>query len=370
MQFTLASDKDDEALKSFFSEQVLEGVYDYRLVRPHSFFDQYRLTTDDHQTYMLKDSDGTIQAMASTLFKKAYINDQEQTIGYVTDLRVAHSRSATLGWAKEFIPRMEAEREQRQCQFVFSDLEQFENIAYNTLLRRRNRSTRMPRYHLFRKFFVVAVYGKNLFADEPIETIKIERGKTEDAEAIARYLQGKSVRRPLRYKFDAEDLERRCREWPNFSIQNFHIARNFQGNIVGCLAPWNNRDVQRVVAHRYHNKSFQVYSTSRTLAPLGITRPFPKQGEEFKVKHITHLACDNPDIFYALLNRAYLECKNQEILIYPNYIGDYARRPPQAFVHIKIPYGLYSVLDNEDKLPTYLHPNPFYPAPDFQLSYF
>ncbi len=370
MKLVKATLSDDEDLKKVFSEQPIPGLYDYYVTRPHSFFDQYKLTTDDYQTYMLRADDKKIHAMASILFKKAYINDQEQTIGYVTDLRVWGSREATLTWAREFVPIMEEERQKRQCQFVFSELEQYENQAYNTLLRRRNRTSRMPRYHLFRKFHLIVIYGKNFFAEAPLPSIKIDYGRTEDAEAISRYLQEKSVRRPLRYNITAEELERRCRTWPNFSIQNFLIARNYEGKIIGCMAPWNNRDVQRIVAKKYHEKSFQVYSTSRTLSPLKLTRALPKVGEVFNVKHITHGAYDNPDIFYSLLHHAYNDCRNQELLVYPNYYGDFATRPPRSFIHVKIPYGFYTLLDDEKTLDSFLHPNPFIPGPDFQYSYF
>ncbi len=370
MKLFKAGLNDDEDLKEFFGSQVVPGIYDYRVTRPNSFFDQYKISTDDYQTYILRDSEQKIQAMASILFRKAYVNAQEQNVGYVTDLRVSSSRLATLTWAKEFVPVMESESAKRQCNYVFSELEFFESKAYNTLLRRRTRTTRMPRYHLFRKFNLVVIYGKTFFAQPPLTSIKIDYGRTEDLESISRYLQEKSVRRPLRYNFTPEELERRTRSWPNFSLQNFLVARNHQGKIIGCMAPWNNRDVQKVVAHRYHGKSFQVYSTSRTLSALRLARPLPRPGESFNVKHITHGAYDNPDIFYALLDRAYYDCQNQELLVYPNYFGDFTTRAPLSYICVKIPYGFYTLLDNNETLPAFLHPNPFNPAPDFEYSHF
>lgn len=370
MKVEIATPGSDEELKSFFNDQVVHGLYDYKVLRPHSFFDQYRLSTDDSLTYILRDEEQAIQATASILFKKAYVNDQEQTIGYVTDLRVSKSRFARLNWASAFVPEFQKARNERDCTYIFSDLEQYESQAYNMLLRRRNRNTTLPRYHLFRKFFLVVVYGRFPFTAQPLASIKIDYGRTEDIEALCHYLQSKSVRRPLRYHLRPEELERRLRSWPHFSMQNFLVARNTQGDIIGCMAPWNNRDVQRIMVHRYHDKSFQVYSTSKTLSLFSVTRPLPKEGDCFNLKHITHGAYDNPDIFYSLLNRAYDDCQNKEILVYPNYFGDYATRPPFSFISVKIPSGLYTVLDNDVKLPHFLHPNPFIPAPDFQYSTF
>ena len=228
----------------------------------------------------------------------------------------------------------------------------------------------MPRYHLFRKFNLTVIYGKTFFADNPLETIEIDYGKREDVEEVCTYLREKSVGRPLYFNITAEELERRCRQWPNFSMQNFLIARNPKGKIIGCMAPWNNRDVQKFEIHKFHGKSLQVAYNSRVLSYTRLTRPFPRKGECFKIKHITHSAFDNPDIFYSLLCHAYDDCQNQELLIYPNYFGDYVTRPPRSFISVRIPYGFYTLLDNHMKLPPYLHPNPFLPAPDFAFSYF
>lgn len=370
MRLELATPQDDNELKTFFNQEIVNGLYDHRVVRTHSFFDQYKLTTNDYLTYFLRDNNKQIKAMASILFKKAYVNDQEQTIGYVTDLRLSASRKATTLWAKEIVQSLEQAKLERQCQYVFSELELYDSNTYNMLLHRRNRNTRLPRYHLFRKFFAIVIYGKKMMAELPLDTIKINYGRLEDAEAVSLYLQTKSVRRPLRYHLSTEELLRRCQSWPGFSIENFLIARNYRGDIIGCMAPWDNSGVQKIVAQRYHGKSFQVYSTSRILSQLALSRPLPQEGQAFNVKHITHSAYDNPDIFYALLCKAYDDCQNRELLVYPNYFGEYSTRPPLSFLEIKIPYGFYNVLDHEMKLPSFLYPNSFQPAPDFQFSFF
>lgn len=370
MNLELAKVSDDIELKSFYNQQIVKGLYDYKVVRTHSFFDQYKLTTQDYLTYFIRDNNRQIKAMASILFKKAYINDQEQTIGLITDLRLSNSRKAVLTWAREIVPAIEHAKKERQCQFVFSDIEFYDNNDYYMLLHRRNRNTRLPRYHLFRKFYEIVIYGKKFFADPILDSIKIDCARSEDVEAISHYLQTKSVRRPLRYHLTPEEILRRCQTWPGFGLEDFLVAKNHRGDIIGCMAPWNNSSIQRVIPQRYHGKSFQVFSTSRILSALGLSRPLPSEGNAFNVKHITHGAYDNPDIFYALLSKAYDDCRNRELIVYPNYFGDYATRPPLSFLEIKIPYGFYNVLEHNMKLPPYLYPNSFHPAPDFQFSFF
>ena len=370
MNLYQATEADDEELRLFFNKQVLSGYYDYKLIRPHSFFDQYKLTTDDFVTYFLRNDKGEIHAMTSILFKKAYINHQKQTIGYVTDLRVPSPLSTTFNWTKKILSTIGKARQERACHYLFSDLDQSKNRAYDRLWRSQDQDEWVPRYHLFRKFFLVAIYGRSFFFHKPLRSIRIEYAREKDITSICSYLQEKSVGRPLRYSMEPEKLRRRCKLWPDFSIHNFLVARNSQGKVIGCMAPWDNSHLQKVVPIRYHAKSFQVYSTSKTLSFFSITRPLPNEQETLKARYITHGAYDNPDIFYSLLVRAYEDCKNKEILIYPNYVGDYMTRPPRSFISFKIPHGFYCLLDKDTKPVRHLHPNPFKPAPDFQYSYF
>ncbi len=370
MNLHQATEADDEELRLFFNKQVLSGYYDYKLIRSRSFFDQYKLTTDDFVTHFLRNEKGAIQAIASILFKKAYINHQRQTIGYVTDLRVSSASSTTLNWTKKVLSIVEKARQERNCHYLFSDLDLSKNRAYDKLWKSQDQNQWIPRYHLFRKFSLVVIYGQNFFAHKPLKSIRIEYAREKDIKSICSYLQEKSVGRPLRYSMEPEELTRRCHLWPGFSIHNFLVARNNQGNIIGCMAPWDNSQVQSVVPICYHGKSFQVYSTSKTLSFFSITRALPNEQEILKVKHITHGAYDNPDIFYSLLVRAYEDCRNKEVLIYPNYAGDYMTRPPRSFISFRIPHGFYCLLDKDTKPVRHLHPNPFKPAPDFQYSYF
>lgn len=368
MEIVKATENNSEELKAFFQQQVVKGSINYRVERTDSFFLQYRLVTEDYSTYMIKDNSGDIAGLSSILFRKGYVNHQEQNIGYLTDLRV--KQGSDINWTETMAPVFQREMEERNSQYLFSDLEQYENQMYQTLLRARNRGSHHIRYHLMRKFFLVMLFGRKFWRDEPLRSIKIEMGQTEDIEAICQYLKSKSVGKPLSFNLTPEELERRFRIWPHFSIQNFILARNNLGDIIGCMAPWNNKHVQQWIAHKYHGKSFQVYSTAKTLSSFGLLRPFPNEGSPFQLKFITHMAADNPDIFYSLLDQAYTQCRNNELIFYPNYMGDYQTRPPRAFFSVKMPFGFYTLLDDSKKLPIYLQPNPFTPPPDFPFVHF
>ena len=93
-----ATEKDSDELKKYFSEAILPGPVDLSIHRQGSFFDQYRLRSDNFHTFTLRGPNGEIEGMASMMFSPMFINGEEQMVGYATDLRISPTRRAILGW--------------------------------------------------------------------------------------------------------------------------------------------------------------------------------------------------------------------------------------------------------------------------------
>ena len=368
MKLVPCESSEEKNMEDFFNSSVVQGTMDYRLERKKGFSEFYKLFGEDHKTYLFKDSESNIKAMASFAFKKAFIHHQEQKVGYITDLRL----SPGLGpdWTQEFAKILKKEKKENNCSHVFSTLEEYEGLLYNSLLRVQHRTQPFTCYHLFRKFFLVLLVGKKPWRKKTLTHIKISMGTMEDVEPVCQYLRRRSVGKILLQDLSPQELQRRIETWPLFSMENFIIARNKKGHIIGCMAPWNTAEVQQIICHKYKGKSFNAYTALKPLSLLGLTRFLPKEGQALELKFLTHWACDNPDIFYALLDEAFNLSQKDEILTYLNYMGDYHTRPPQAFFNLKIPFGLYTLLDHTEKLPPFLHPNPFSPPPDFSFTHF
>ena len=105
MKFVKATEADNEKLKNYFSEMVLPGPINLRMLRPFDFFAQYKIQSDDFVTFNLVNEDnGEVGALATLIFRQAYIEGKETTVAYATDLRVSSSRKAVLQWAQYFLP--------------------------------------------------------------------------------------------------------------------------------------------------------------------------------------------------------------------------------------------------------------------------
>jgi hypothetical protein len=362
-----AEEKHSPLLQSFFEEQVIHGHVDYSIRRPNNFFNHYKLFSDDFTTALLMDENDTLLGAATICFQRAYFNRQDQTVGFLCDLRVAPQRLAIQQWAHHFVPYLYKKLAEKNCRYVFTALEHYENQAYNALLRPRKIRRQLPHYYLYRKVNLIFFLGRFPFSPVPMPSIKVTHAQPKDLDELCEYMMQKKIGSRLYFHISPEILAQKFKSWPGLSLQSFLIARNFKDQIVGCMAPWNSRDTQQVVAKDYHGGGLLLYQSSKMSSLLRLSQPMPHPGQPFELKFITHCSVDNHEVFYSLLCNAYAESQRGEILVHTNYFGDYITRAPLSFISTKVPYGFYSVLAPDEDLPSFLKPNPFATAPDFNF---
>lgn len=356
MKLVKATDADNEDLLLYFSQIEMAGAVSLKQRRMFHFFNQYRIQSNDYVTYLLKNEKNEIEAMASMIFRKGHIEDEEQTIGFATDLRVSPTRRAILNWSHHFLPVLEEERSKRNCKYIFSVVPHSQRQAYNAFIRPRQFKRKMPRYHLFHKFNTVTLHGLWPFHDLPLTGIKIRTANQSDWPALAQYILKKTSTSPLYYGQTPEDLEKNISMWHDLSIASFLLALDTSGRIIGCTAPWSPERVQRLSPKTYDSRAKNFYDLLKFLSWFRIAHPLPPSGGEFHARHLTHLHADNPDIFYSLLYQAFKMSSKTEFLVYPHFHGDLLTLPPRSFISAQTEYGLYCILSPDDPTPNFLRP--------------
>lgn len=189
----------------------------------------------------------------------------------------------------------------------------------------------------------------------------------EDISPLARYLQQATAERSLRFHYDEAMITERLARWPGAKLEDFLIALDPQGNIVGCVFPWSSEKVCRYVPVDYHGLAETVRQLVMAGRFLGLTRPLPASGRPYDFKYLTMLNVKNPEVFYALLWHAY-ERNSRSFLVYPYFLDHLITLPPRWFIHSEMPFGIYTLLPPGEQLPTYLHPQPLKPPPDLELA--
>jgi hypothetical protein len=352
-----ATDADNERLLHFFSQSRIDGSIELRFRRMFSFFNHYRLQTDDYVTYMLLNKKDEVEAMASLLFRPAVVNGEKEVVAYATDLRVSKSRRAIMEWSNHFLPILEKERAERNCRLTFSVLAHSQRQAYNALVRPRNLRRNLPRYYQFRKFELVTLHGLWPFHRKPLPGIRVRTATDNDLPRIAEYVVEKSAPRPLHYAASAGDVLKQIERWRDLNAENFFLAEDVRGELIGCVASWNASQIQRVYAHSY---SAQVENLRDMLSVLRFVSPahrLPAVGGELQMRHLSFLNANNPDIFYSLLYNAFLHAAPGEVLFYPHFQDHLLSKPPKSFISIRKQYGLYCILSPGDPVPSFLRPS-------------
>ena len=328
LKLTKATSSDDQELIQFFAESELPGPIHLNFERKESFFNYYRLQSDDSSTYILRNKMGNIEATASLVFREGVIDGQIQSIGYATDLRVLPTRGAIFGWSEHFLPVMEAERLARNCKYIFSVVSDSQQQAYNAFIRPRSVRRVMPRYHLFRKFQLISLHGLWPFHTAPLKGIVVRHASNADLEKLSEYIYFQSSRRPLHFFPTPEAFEHNLERWKGLNLQDFLIAFDRTERIIGCVAPWSPSSVQKITVRGYDANTKNLQDILRLLSVFKVAHPLAKEGTELHLKHLTHLQADNPDILYSLLYHAYRESNPTDILLYPHFEGELHTNPP------------------------------------------
>lgn len=368
MRLELAHESDSDRLKAFFARMLLPGAMDLSVERRGQFFDHYRLQSDDFETMMLLDNRDEIQGIATLLFREGIIHSERQTLGFASDLRIAPTRSAVLQWAQHFLPVLERARETRNCRYVFSAVERGDNPAYNTLIRPQHIRRNLPRYHLLRRFHIVAIHGRLPFQKKPLPSIRLTRLDTSTLSELCNYLRSRAQDRAFSLINDEQSVAARVARFPGLNLEDVRIARDARDRIIGCVAPWSSASTQSFVPMRYHGFAATVQQTLRLLSWTRLLRPLPTAGTPFHLRFLTLLHADSPEVFHRLADDAFASLADDELLTYAHYRGHLPTLPPSSYICTSLPYALHTLLPSDVDLPEALQPDPWLPPPEFEIA--
>jgi hypothetical protein len=372
MEILRATEADSDKLKSFFERMMLPGAIDFSIRRTGSFFDQYRVFSDDFVTVILKDDAGEIVGMASMLFREGIIQNEKQTWGYATDLRIAPTRKAIAQWAQRFLPVMESECAARECRFVFSAVELHDNQAYNALIRPTSHTRRkLPRYHLVNRFRVVALHGRLPFSSRPLTSIRLRAPGLNDVEPLCAYLTERGKKRSIAGVYTPEVFLKELSCWPGLKLSDFRIAHDARDRILGCSALWDGRTVQNFVPQTYRGFARTLHQGLSIGNAFGITRKLAKPGQPMPNKFLTHLSADSSEVFHRIVDDAFSRLGPKEFLSYMHFRGNWRTLPPKGFICSSLPFGFYLILPPNVEVPTWRTATPGlqHLPPDFEIAW-
>lgn len=361
MKFELASKENSKELCEFYKNFPIHWNAEFHIDRKDNFFLPYEITSDSYQTYLIKEED-SIEGTASFCNYAALIDDKVTNISIGKDLRVSSHRKAILEWGVHFLPTMQKLKDQYNIEHFFSILNLTEVKALNTFVKNRQLKRPLPRYHLYRRFYLVSIHGRLPFVKNPLPHLRIQKGSDRNAEVLIDYIIKKSLERNLSTIWDQESFFKKLGRYPGLKLEDFFVAFDQNNNVIGCLAPWSAKGIQEYIPYSYdtlgHNfrqflKFGKLFGWTRSL-----TKPLYRtlKQESLSFHYLTFLNVDNEYIFESLIWKAFESVPKTDFLVYSHMRPDIFLRKPPGWISAEIPFGLYYLLAPEQQPPSFLHP--------------
>ena len=361
MKLFLAQPSDKKALAKYYKSFEIPGAVDLKLDRRGDFFKPYESQSDNYWTFILRDRED-ILGVASFVILECLLDGQIQKVAMGRDLRISPSRKAVMGWAEHFLPVMDDLRKNLKIKHFFSILNLSEVRALNAFVRPRKMARPIPRFYLHRKFNLNSVHGHFPFTrKDPLPHLKVESCQKATEDALLAYLVHQSQNRNLSISWNTDELLKKIQRF-HLKMEDFLVAFDQQGNIVGSMAPWSSAGIQEAIPLRYglrgHNfrqflKFGEVFGWTKS-----ITKPVSRLKREIPLsyKYLLFLNADNADIFESMLWRAYQKVEKHEFLVYLQMRSDVIYKRPANWISAQIPYGLYALVSPNTEPPDFLSP--------------
>lgn len=361
MNLEIAQPQNDRELREFYEQFSQKGVLEVRPSRPQGFFRPYQVHSDDWRTYILRDENAQIQAVASFIFRQTLLEDRQVKVAWATDLRVAPLRRPLLEWSQNFLPVIRGIYEEQKVETIFSVINR-SDLSQNVFLRPRSAKRTWPRYHMYRKFDLVTLHGRFPWAKGNLPYVKVVRADQSMKADLVAYLQARAQYRPFASIWNLESFDERLRRMPGMRLEDFFVALDFKDKIVGCMGSWNGEAIQEFRPLTYGLRAHNFRQFLKFGRFLGWTRPLtkPVRSTGFEAplhfRYLCYSFAANEDIFESLLKTAFQSTQPGEFLMYARPEHDFRRNPPAGWIAAELPYALYCLVPPEMPTPAFLDP--------------
>ncbi len=344
-----ADPSDSTELNRFFSSIPTQGFLDIKIHRQIDFFSLFHRLGQQFKTYVLDQNNSEILGTASFLYQNRICNQQIQKIAFGCDLRISPQRKAILSWGKYFLPQIKILLGTEKIDHIVTSINLSETQVINAFIRPKITRTDRPVYELVQKYNLVTIHGFYPLQFAVNKNILISKHNNPDKNMLASYIHQKLKNLELVSEEYLQDLNSAIQKSLLYSWNQFVIATNSKGEIIGCTHPVSSTLLQDYLPQNYNHQAnnFRQFLKFSHFLGFGrkLTKPFSRTNKEqtlnFKMLHF--LFFDHPDVLKSLVDFTYKNSKNNEFIIYSYQPENFSYRPPQGTIHTEIPQAIYEI---------------------------
>lgn len=304
ISFELATSADDADLRRMLRENPMPGAISVSFEREPNYFLGAKVEGPFRQVIIARDqSRGEIVAMGSRSIRDVYLNGAVQSVGYLSQARIAPGYRAmrrALGRAFDFLRTLHQDGRTR---FYYT------SIIEDNLPARRLFSAGlpgMPHFQEYARMHTLAVYCRRKRRRLPIpDGLQLARGSSGHVSEIVACLQRNGVRYQLAPHWTSDTLFSPDHT-PDLAPGDFFLALD-RKHVVGCLAAWDQSRFKQAVVRGYSGALGRWRVLANVGARLAGWPVLPPPNTPFRYCYASHLAVDhdNPHVFAALLRALY-----------------------------------------------------------------
>ena len=340
---------DNEAILAFMRKESIEAGLSFRFERAPDFFALPAAHSPQHSTWLVMRED-RIVSIASVIVRPAYVDRKLTTVAYVGDLRQGRDRGAVGVWRVVAPAVLESIRREFAPALAYFSLLRDNRLARSSIVGSAL-GRRLGIQH-FRGYRTVSVVGRLPWPRR--RRFEIRRARGDDSEALRVFIDAQCRDLQLAPVFDRETWRQRLTDWPDFAIDSFLLAVDWQGAVVGCVAPWDCSRINRIVIDSLP-RGAEALRRAINAASVVTRRPRIETGPsshlpDLKLTHV-FIKDRDPDIFAALLGvafRALVDSRRYATLTFGLYDDDPLWGAVKGLIRTTVPMDVYVVPVGDD----------------------
>ena len=300
----LAIDEDNSALIQLTAACPMEGDVALRIDRAPDFFALNRVEGDRWRVGVVDGPDRHPIACVATAERRAWVHGRPTTVTYAGDLKVhPEFRDTRAADALERFVLDTAQETSGESTPIYLTV-----LAGNSAMERRAAGPRgLPRLHRFATLhsFAIPLLWRRSAAEA--SDVRIAAATPRDLEEMTDLWVAVASTRQFAAVLDAASLSRWIDAAPGLALDDYLLARDRRGRLLGFLATWDQRAMKTLRVLRYSPALAALRRVVSALAPfVGATAP-PEIGAPLHYASAVHVCVprDRLDVLRALVLAAY-----------------------------------------------------------------
>ena len=284
----IASAADDEDVRRLLRNASFGGDVRISLEREPDSTIAASIEGDEHCAIIARHvRSGAIAGVASRSVRNVFVNGVPSRVAYLGQLRIDPRFSRHRALLAAGFDRIRALPSSAAPQLHLASVVS-ENVAARRLLSRR--APGWPTFEPVDTLVSLAIPTRTRKAARRSRSVSCERGSIADLNAIVSCLERNGARFQFHPAWSRTDLTgSRTR---GLSLDDFIVARR-DGNLVGCVACWDQRAFKQVRVRGYSPRLSRWRPLVNAFSRIASVPHLPRIGDALQFAYLSHLAIDD-----------------------------------------------------------------------------